>query len=309
MILYILGNGFDIAHGLPTSYKYFDQFMEREHPYKKEYYEKNYEDPDKLWSDFENQLTKIDFNYLLEGISDSMRELGENPPIDCGEGSWLYDEIFKGMPSADGLKDYFAKWCATIEITGKTCVRLFELTNRDIYLNFNYTSVLEDIYKIKESRILHIHGYVRAGEVRDNIIVGHSEEPFNYDDHRRIPEEEDYEDPNNLRYLICDETQIPMVAAVCDYCNSLNKKIPERLKLLKSFLDGKDISAIRVFGHSMGPADIPYFKAIQKYAGVHVPWEIALFDNSASSRARIEAIFEEPGKIHFIDSGMVSYRR
>lgn len=65
--LYVIGNGFDLHHGLKTSYadfreyvryKYNDIFIRLSHYI--------FNDDDKLWRDFENSLSQLNINKVMD---------------------------------------------------------------------------------------------------------------------------------------------------------------------------------------------------------------------------------------------------
>lgn len=81
--LYIIGNGFDIYHGLDTSYQAFGYFLQEQYTklydYLVQYYglpELDIDDPesdyDILWSDFESALADLDFETILDDNTDSL---------------------------------------------------------------------------------------------------------------------------------------------------------------------------------------------------------------------------------------------
>lgn len=52
--LYIIGNGFDIAYGIPCRYSDFRRYCEDNMPEMYEKLNRYYDGGDKLWSDFES---------------------------------------------------------------------------------------------------------------------------------------------------------------------------------------------------------------------------------------------------------------
>lgn len=68
MKLYIIGNGFDMAHGLKTSYGVFDKYIreyhEDWHQILGAMYKKN--DPNWLWKDYERNLSNVDIMGMTE---------------------------------------------------------------------------------------------------------------------------------------------------------------------------------------------------------------------------------------------------
>ena len=69
MALYILGNGFDLAHGLKTRYSDFRDYLAKKQRNKisslLDTLESVY-DQDKLWSDFERALGNPNENFIKE---------------------------------------------------------------------------------------------------------------------------------------------------------------------------------------------------------------------------------------------------
>jgi len=72
--LYIIGNGFDLHHGLKTRYCDFVSYLKKKN---KELYCHlvhyiNVESENKLWSDFEDNLAKLDAERILSDYSDRL---------------------------------------------------------------------------------------------------------------------------------------------------------------------------------------------------------------------------------------------
>lgn len=73
--LYIIGNGFDLAHGIKSKYSDFRDFITSNHLdlYKglQEFFDEDY-----LWSNFEAALYAIDLNEILERIDKNIISYG-----------------------------------------------------------------------------------------------------------------------------------------------------------------------------------------------------------------------------------------
>lgn len=75
--LYIIGNGFDLYHGLQTSYISFAKYLFENDIELYDSLLKYFELPDidnensniKIWSDFETKLSKFDFRQVLDDYS------------------------------------------------------------------------------------------------------------------------------------------------------------------------------------------------------------------------------------------------
>lgn len=155
--LYIIGNGFDLWHGLYTSYKCFNCFMCRQHPEDQKTIGRlfNPSNPDMLWSDFENMLGQPDIKALAEYILETPSN-GKYPRT---------DDIFHS------LKTYFQEWVNEINMPSQNNKRL-NLDKNAFFLNFNYTDTLEHCYSINSTQICYIHGDTKKNPVAIPV-VGH----------------------------------------------------------------------------------------------------------------------------------------
>ena len=66
--LYIIGNGFDLWHGLPTAYKCYNRYMMRQNASVHDRIGRIYNraNSNELWSDYENMLPRLDIVKLVE---------------------------------------------------------------------------------------------------------------------------------------------------------------------------------------------------------------------------------------------------
>lgn len=308
MVLYILGNGFDKENGLKSGYKCFEKYIETNYPQIKSTYE--YAFRGKLWCDFENALSKLDIDYFLDGISKEMFSLGEDQVPLTLKDEWvvkvLQDRMFL---SADKLRDLFVEWCNTISCKVD---KKFKLCQDDIYINFNYTSLLEDTYKIKDENIYHIHGYTQDGMEMDRIIVGHN---VKFAVMHFEPEYEPMASDEfiNLADYITDSYQRPVVEKAASFLNEFHKKHSSRYDKIDKFLSNRKIDKICVYGHSLGDADVPYFRYIREKLGDMIPWEFSVYEmntnpeNLVLMEKQISKTFDMPIYYTCIDSKKVSY--
>ena len=129
--LVIIGNGFDVAHGIKSEYKDFKEYYNIHH--KREGVDKLF----KLngnWSNIEWALT----NYDVIRILDSKRY----------QYDWILDELLR----------LFNLWVDLIRLNVKPLNEQYELYKESWILTFNYTETIESVYNIPSSQIYHIHG-------------------------------------------------------------------------------------------------------------------------------------------------------
>jgi hypothetical protein len=249
--LVIIGNGFDLHHGLDTSYGAFANFA-KQHSHNvytliSDLFLASYEyagladrpnaddEADFIysrWCDFENCLGLIDDEEFgqrsREDISEYMEEIGMDEA--------LVDEFIEHIAS---ILDVFRKWVAQIDLP-KTKCRTFNFDPSAIFVNFNYTETLETFYGIDSARILYIHGR-RA--TKDRLIVGHDSSP---------PKPQSKHDLPDIQHN-------PFYA----YLRLTLKPVETISPKLQTWLNAApDIKKISVRGHSLGYVDLPYFKLI-----------------------------------------------
>ena len=153
--LYIIGNGFDLHHGLNTSYLDFRNYCASFLPSLWRFLSEIYGDVinnDMWWSDFENMLGCVNYDNLA--LSNNGFAMGEQK----------VQNLFKGM-----LPPLFGKWIKQIGGNPQMDKDL-NIDADALFFSFNYTLVLERTYHVDEKKVWHIHNSI---ENPDNIIIGH----------------------------------------------------------------------------------------------------------------------------------------
>lgn len=180
--LYIIGNGFDLHHGLPTSYADYKKFLQGENPdfvarfddFLDRYVEPNENistDNIDKWSDLESYtryIYEFDLNEILEEAVNSSEK-------DMGRASYWHDiQSICDAYSAwiNGIRLSVPDWIKTIDYSEKVQDLNLPIDKTATYLNFNYTKTLEEIYAIPHEKILHIHGII-GGE----LVFGNDKMP------------------------------------------------------------------------------------------------------------------------------------
>lgn len=153
MNLVIIGNGFDLAHGLPTKYTDFHNYLEKTNPNCIDRLDLLFTFGEQ-WCDFENGL-----GHLKESAAQLV--LKSYPGIHAT----IKDEIQRA----------FASWVISLE-EKNTATKKYELSKEDEYLSFNYTHTLHRSYEIDGKNIKYIHGCIGLGLFDyKQIIFGHKE--------------------------------------------------------------------------------------------------------------------------------------
>lgn len=273
--LFIIGNGFDIAHDLKTNYLYFKKFVYQQaygkdelleslqsesdiklylkrideeilleeiddysipemqmaldggdlYPDDVDLYKLLYQlmgqitETEKFWSDFEEKLAdfdkvSIDIMDFLDSDGDLNGSLMTSNVNDTGETLAKYvfyslNKLFKLW-----IEETYSEWTARIltksEESLSKLLKATILKNPDaIYINFNYTKTLEDLYRIPEDQVIHLHGLIGSSQ----FIFGHGyEDEFNSNPY-------DFNPLNVGSYLeaVVDKLKKPTDRVLCKY--------------------------------------------------------------------------------------------
>lgn len=261
--LYIIGNGFDLFTGLRTSYADFKRWLEVNYVFVYENMIAAYSMEGEWWNDFETQLGQLDIeNYVrrfakpekpvTEIIADleTRKQQEQNTP----EFSNLYSESpcanrLRGL--LDILQFCFERWvvdCQSV-ITNPKYINIEK--NDSVFINFNYTDVLEWFYEIPEERVLHIHG--RASR-HERLVIGHNQSFVG----------NMYDGPNHDIERTCFELSI--------YEKNPYEHIFKHDKLPEILSDVKEI---HVYGLSISPVDEGYLDWIEQHTPQDCKWEFS----------------------------------
>lgn len=304
MKLFIIGNGFDLGHGLPTRYwdfrcfleeNYYDFLAEFERAYGLFQFEEPWSNVEQwrnedrygrekiLWSQFEKNLPEIGEEDLISSCTDLDLELesGDHYIEDM-----LRDYFMKKYEYIKKLPEYLKQWVESIRIIGiPKCTALINKRNDDIYVTFNYTRVLERTYHIPRRNILHIHGSLRLYD--EDPIIGHRDK----DCIERIRERKEQAD------RMWDEKLMAICPVIEEYYRKTLKTL--RLSTLENFIKGKMLTEIVVIGHSLADVDLPYFADIDKITGRELEWKVYCYnkDELADKKQRLVMAGVDEGRI------------
>ena len=160
--LIITGNGFDIAHNLPTEFSKFMSYISEGND--DNFYSSliKYIPQDFLWSSFEEALSYLDYEQLKDDNSHFLLNYGDENWKDSAHHDYQY-MIEKELSFADSIQKYLYHWIKSINTNVIPKFDSKIINNENIFINFNYTDTLEKVYNIKPNRILYIHGCVNHG--------------------------------------------------------------------------------------------------------------------------------------------------
>lgn len=294
--LFIIGNGFDLAHGLPTAYDCFHKYLQETYPDADEEDacvpwsgtdkdgEESWDTNDVVgylmsllsrtakenWSDFEEALGCLDFD-------DDFWELPEQTDRD-GERNYFH-EAYQNEDLASQLAgcvpqilDLFSEWAESIDISRarpKAAFRRLIDPSQDLFLNFNYTQTLERLYGI--AGVCHIHG-----TLGEKLMVGHGSGAR-------------FDENHGSRY-IGSEGSIEFIQDV------LRKDTEGALKKHKAFFQklSSGLSAVYSYGFSFSGVDEVYIKEICRVVPTEsVTWYLLNYPEKEQKRRECHRRFKE----------------
>jgi hypothetical protein len=287
MTLYIIGNGFDIHHGYKTSYLDFKNYLQT-HSFLvggidlANYF--NMYDTE-MWTDFENELEFIDFEEEVSYFTDDISLEMEDKAFDraMSRNSALqesFEEASRTMRSVlcTALSDFVCKMTDKNKSPKDHFNNLFK-TN-DVFLTFNYTKILENIYNIKNSNICHIHGiaYPSLSDKDDidntygdsTIVFGHANTLQN----QNSSQEHDYN---------------PFKPTEC--LKQVNQTLTKNFQIssLVRFIEtNSNFDTIEIIGHNLGIVDRKYFEEINNLITHKVIIKYWLYDTVKEKEKKIE---------------------
>lgn len=151
---YIIGNGFDLSHGMSTKYSDFYKYLKKHDQKNIGGFEYFYDcEQENLWGNFEDNIGCINHEHFMAFMGSIYEDGSEEIRGDINAKDVDFEHIICNHKE---LMKSLACWIKSIKMP----TQKFVLPENAIYLSFNYTSLLEDIYSINRINILHIHGEV-----------------------------------------------------------------------------------------------------------------------------------------------------
>lgn len=199
--LFIIGNGFDLAHGMHSKYKDFRKYLKGTYPNVGKNF--HYSAPESFmdnhggdfirkeeaisflfnnfdnnldidWTDFEDKLFNIDWEYSIWSEPIIEKDDIENIFKTSANNEDIAHNV---LIACTHIEEFFSDWVKTIEIPSSNALSITEPRksfknlidiNNDYFFSFNYTTTLEDLYHVNIKNICHIHG-----KIGEPLIFGH----------------------------------------------------------------------------------------------------------------------------------------
>ncbi len=290
--LFIIGNGFDLAHDLKTSYGDFRDYLEEHHDDFLSSFEKMYEVPQidydhsyrldiellekerkneikkSLWKCFESNLGNSDEQEMLDLSSDVVSDLQLDSGL-AGIEDTMNQYWREQYGFINDLEEHISCWIEEISINDVLKMKNeFIQNSSDYFLTFNYTNVLECVYNIDNKRVLHIHGGIYP-YCNTPPILGHgNKEILNKYNTLAMNADNDF-----------DEANKSISNAIVNFFGNIYKDTEKCLTSNKLFFQKiSTIQSIEIIGHSLGDVDLIYFEKIASIVKNDVNWTIFYYN-------------------------------
>jgi len=290
--LYVIGNGFDLYHGMETSYYSFGLFLNNVNRTIYDYLVKYYCLPDivrgdeggygnLLWSEFESALSELDYETVLDDNSDYLASPGSP---EFRDRDWHAFQIEMENIVGDltcNLFEVFRKFILQVKYPSLFNINKITLEGKALYFTFNYTDTLERLYEISEENILYIHEKASCDDV--TLILGHGIDPTEFI----------HEDPKPLEGL-SDEKQEKWKEHMSDnhdfsyesgkqelmgYFSNSYKDTESIIAKNENFFNKiNDLTKVVILGHSLAEIDLPYFEKIFRSVQENAEWLVTYYN-------------------------------
>jgi len=286
--LYIIGNGFDIHHDIPSRYSNYLDWLEENDAELIERLRNFYDVDDKeWWNQFEMELGYPNMaEYIDEIAFENQPDFGSDDFHDSDYHAGQFaaeDEI--GSLVAD-IKGTFTNWVESLPAPNSD-KRIVLDKDESFFINFNYTDTLQKLYNVKSTDILFIHGNVSYGT---DLVIGHNRqyEELENEFAPELPEPPDdlsaedlaewYDENGNSGEDYIHQTVRDEVVA---QIHRLKKDTAKIIKENKRFFNAlKDVQTIYVYGLSFSPVDLPYLDEVLNIInGATTKWVVSFYSD------------------------------
>lgn len=242
-VLYILGNGFDVAHGIKSRYSDFEEWVKLKGNQRLvDMMDRFFSNRHSLWNDIETALGEYYEESIFEWCRPDENIDYDHPTRSIAAVEDSPDWIFK--PILDEFLESFIQWVDSIDISQAKPQQTLDKSSK--YLTFNYTETLEEIYGISSQHILHIHGSRLVKS--DAYIIGHNN-----------VKSENLHDTTDGEFYFEQDTKNKIIG----WMNELHKNPRYHIRRNQHFFQSlNNITHVVVKGHSLNEIDWPYFDEV-----------------------------------------------
>jgi len=309
--LYIIGNGFDLFHGLDTSYKSFGFYLKEKHSeiydYLIDYYGLPYLEDPKIkyyeWNYFESALADLNYESVLDDNSDFLPNVASD---DFSDGDWhALEQVIEGIVNdlTINLFNEFKNFIQNVEFPIKDNNELLNIDKNSKFLSFNYTDTLERYYGVSSKNILYIHNKALSNDI---LILGHgtSPESFKKED-EKMPDNLTIEEQHEWNERMSDSYDFSYdrgLDTILGYFNKSFKYTEDLINQNNNFFNNlNSIKKVVVLGQSVSDVDQPYFKKIiDSIEDKNIKWTSSYYGDKQPLYENLKSIGLHNEQIDFI---------
>lgn len=270
--LYIIGNGFDIHHGINSRYTDYETWLELNMP---EVYGKILEnfmhtDSD-WWKDFEQNLSTFNVEgYAAERARENYPDLfGDNLAREFD--TIVYESKQDAEILLHEILQSFESWIRSLNAPNST-KRISIRRGQSLFINFNYTSTLEEIYGIPKCHICHIHGSVDESE---SFVIGYGQNK------KASPSSNELADDEDERDYVTDMAEHAVQDAAIVLRKDVQGIIEKHWDIWEKIAN---VERICIYGFSFSEVDMPYLYHILRKVSSNVTFEISYYSEEDRER-------------------------
>lgn len=252
-VLYILGNGFDVAHGIESRYSDFEEWVKsKDNQRLVDMMDIFFSNKHSLWNDIETALGEYDEESIFEWCRPDENIDYDHPTRSIAAVEDSPNWIFK--PILEEFLGSFIQWVNSVDISQAKPQQTLDKSSK--YITFNYTETLEKIYDIPSRQILHIHGSRLVKN--DAYIIGHNN-----------VKSENLHDATNGEFYFEQDTKNKIIG----WMNELHKNTQYHIKRNQQFFQSlNNVTHVVVRGHSLNEIDWPYFDEVRNNVVSGAKW-------------------------------------
>lgn len=219
--LFILGNGFDIAHNMETRFNQFREYLNANYPFIPHkalyvpetitgHHGEEIQDSTEVvgliaylldeaaidigtendWSKIEDLLGKLNLPECFDNVEPQYDKDGDrNYFLEYENAESICRNMALAIPY---ITDLLSEWIHTVKISASPLKYFSEIIHpkKDFFLTFNYTQTLEKLYGCVKENVCHIHGMASDDPFLqvDKLVLGHCGQA-DYLNEERVPYE------------------------------------------------------------------------------------------------------------------------
>ena len=271
--LFIIGNGFDLHHGIRSQYSNFASYLEL-HDLNTFNIAEDYGVPEKdLWNSLEERFAEVDVDQIEDVASDFLASYAAEDWSDSYHHDYEFEIEQICHAISTKMRQNFADWVRQIKVPNWTSTPVQCIDRKAFYLNFNYTDTLQRVYGVPGSQVLHIHG--SASDPTDKIILGHGWS----------------RDASDARSRFADENTDTRVAGgfqlIDDLLTRTFKPSAQIIARNEDFFGSLGtIDEVFVLGHSLAAVDQLYFESVLHSVRDDAKWIVSYHDNKEGTKMK-----------------------